>query len=266
MVVLFPNFITSAFFWARRICFSVIRQKADPSPLARVVMTIPWGTVRGPDFMNPLLIRPTILGLIGAFIVAARWFQLRRQVPRWTLAPAILCVIYVFFRAWAFRRASSAGDWYTFDNYIYYADVSYGFNPSLLANRWVERLHLFPLISVVYESLVLAIAATYAYLLGRRGLPIRVLALMVLTGLLGMQAYHLLPACGPVYLLGSACYLGEEPAKLRGHFCRRPASGARWIQPSHAMRYHRCTSRGRYWCIGCGATRAGIGLCSPICC
>ena len=161
--------------------------------------------------MNPLLIRPTILGLIGALIVAARWFQLRRQVPRWTLAPAILCVVYVFFRAWSFRRTSSAGDWYTFDNYIYYADVSYGFNPSLLANRWVERLHLFPLISVVYESLVLAIAATYAYLLGRRGLPIRVLALMVLTGLLGMQAYHLLPACGPVYLLGSPCYLGEEP-------------------------------------------------------
>ena len=73
----------------------------------------------------------------------------------------------------------------TLDNYTYYADVGYGFNPSLLANRWVERLHLFPVISVVYESLVLAIAATYAYLLGRRGLPIRVLALMVLTGLLG---------------------------------------------------------------------------------
>ncbi len=162
--------------------------------------------------MNPLLVRPTVLGLIGALIVALRWFQLRRQVPRWTLAPAILCVLYVFFRAWAFRRASSVGNWYALDNYPYYADLSYGFNPSLLANRWVERLHLFPLISFVYESLVLAIAATYAYSLGRRGQPARVLILMVLTGLLGMQAYRLLPACGPVYLLGSPCYLGEEPA------------------------------------------------------
>jgi PAP2 superfamily len=161
--------------------------------------------------MNPLLVRPTILGLIGALIVALRWFQLRRQVSRWTLVPAVLCVVYVFFRAWAFRRASM-GNWYTLDNYIYYADLSFGFNPSLLANRWVEGLHVFPLISVVYESLVLAIAATYAYSLGRCGQPVRVLALMVLTGLLGMQAYRLLPACGPVYLLGSACYLGEEPA------------------------------------------------------
>ena len=161
--------------------------------------------------MNPLLIRPTILGLIGALIVALRWFRLRKQVSRWTLAPAILCVLYVFFRAWAFRRAS-AGNGYALDNYIYYADLSFGFNPSLLANAWVERLHLFPLISVVYESLILAIAVTYAYSLGRRGQPMRVLALMVLTGLLGMQAYNLLPACGPVYLLGSPCFLGEEPA------------------------------------------------------
>jgi len=161
--------------------------------------------------MNPLLIRPTILGLIGALIVAVRWFQLRKQVPRWTLAPAVLCVLYVFFRAWVFRRAAG-GSSDTLDNYIYYADLGYGFNPSLLASRWVERLHLFPLMSVVYESLVLAIAATYAYSLGRRGQPARVLAMMVLAGLLGMQAYRLMPACGPVYLLGSPCYLGEEPA------------------------------------------------------
>ncbi len=161
--------------------------------------------------MNPLLIRPTILGLIGALIVALRWFQLRRQVSRWTLLPAILCVLYVFFRAWVFGHAAG-GSSYTLDNYTYYSDLSYGFNPSLLANRWVENLHLFPVISVVYESLVLAIAATYAYSLGRQSQPMRVLAMMVLAGLLGMQAYRLLPACGPVYLLGSPCYLGEEPA------------------------------------------------------
>ena len=161
--------------------------------------------------MNPLLIRPTILGLIGALIVALRWFQLRKQVPRWTLAPAVLCVLYVFFRAWVFGRGAG-GSSYTLDNYTYYADLGYGFNPGLLANRWVEGLHLFPVISVVYESLILAIAATYAYLLGRPGQPMRVLAMMVLTGLLGMQAYRLLPACGPVYLLGSPCYLGEEAA------------------------------------------------------
>jgi len=160
--------------------------------------------------MDPLLIRPTILGLIGALVIVVRWVQLRKQVPLWTVAPAALCVLYVFFRAWVFERAAG-GNSYTLDNYIYYADLGYGVNPSLLANRWVERLHLFPVISVVYESLVLSIAATYAYSLGKPGKPLRVLAMMVLAGLLGTQAYRLLPACGPVYLLGSPCYLGEEP-------------------------------------------------------
>ena len=149
--------------------------------------------------MNPLMIRPTVLGLAGASIVAVRWFQLRKTVPLWTLAPAVLCVAYVFFRAWLFGR-QSAGSWYTLDLYTLYADLSFGFNPSMWCNRWV------------YESLILAIASTYALSLGKRGQPARVLAVMILAGLAGIQAYRLLPACGPVYLLGSECFLGEIPA------------------------------------------------------
>ena len=161
--------------------------------------------------MNPLMIRPTLLGLAGALIIIVRWFQLRRSNPPWTLAPAILCVAYVFFRVWLFGR-QSAGSWYTFDLYTLYADLSFGFNPSLWCNRWVEQSGLYPMVSVVYESLILAIAATYALSLGRRGQPARVLAVMVLAGLVGILAYRLLPACGPVYLLGSECFTGELPA------------------------------------------------------
>jgi hypothetical protein len=166
--------------------------------------------------MNPLMIRPTLLGLAGASIIGFRWFQLRRKapsgnVPLWTLAPAVLCVVYVFFRVWIFGR-QSAGSWYTFDLYTLYADLSFGFNPSLWCNRWVERFGLYPIVSIVYESLILAIASTYALSLGRRGQPARVLAVMVLAGIVGVQAYRLLPACGPVYLLGSECFLGDVPA------------------------------------------------------
>jgi PAP2 superfamily len=161
--------------------------------------------------MNPLMVRPTLLGLAGALIIAMRWFQLRRSIPAWTLAPSVLCVAYVFFRLWVFGR-TSAGSSYTFDLYTLYADLSYGFNPSLWCNRWVERFGLYPLVSVVYESLVLAIATTYALSLGRRGQPLRVLAIMVLAGFAGIEAYRLLPACGPVYLLGSECFTGEFPA------------------------------------------------------
>jgi len=161
------------------------------------------------------MIRPTVLGLAGASIIAVRWFQLRRKtqsgnISLWTLAPTVLCVAYVFFRVWIFGR-QSAGTLFTFDLYTLYADLSYGFNPSLWCNRWIERLGLYPLVSVVYESLILAIASTYALSLGRR-LPARVLAVMVLAGFAGIQAYRLLPACGPVYLLGSECFLGEVPA------------------------------------------------------
>jgi hypothetical protein len=161
--------------------------------------------------MNPLMIRPTLLGLAGASIIAVRWFRLRRSVPLWTLAPAVLCVAYVFFRVWLFGR-TSAVSWSTFDLYTLYADLSFGFNPSLWCNRWVERIGLYPLVSVVYESLVLAIATTYALSLGRRGQPVRVLAVMLLAGFAGVEAYRLLPACGPVYLLGSECFTGEFPA------------------------------------------------------
>jgi len=160
--------------------------------------------------MNPLMIRPTLLGLAGASIIAVRWFQLRRTIPPWTLAPAVLCVAYVFFRAWVFGR-QSGGSSYTFDLYTLYADLSFGFNPSFWCNRWVERFGLYPMVSVVYESLVLAIASTYALSLGRRGQPARVLAVMILAGIAGIQAYRLLPACGPVYLLGSECFLGDVP-------------------------------------------------------
>lgn len=157
------------------------------------------------------MIRPTLLGLTGALLIAVRWFQLRRVVPSWTLAPAVLCVVYVFFRAWLFGR-TSAVSWYTLDLYTLYADLSFGFNPSLWCNRWVERSGLYPMVSIVYESLILAIAATYALSLGRRGQPARVLAVMLLAGIVGIQAYRLLPACGPVYLLGSECFTGEVPA------------------------------------------------------
>jgi len=157
------------------------------------------------------MIRPTLLGLTGALVIAVRWFQLRRSVPSWTLAPAVLCVVYVFFRAWLFGR-TAAVSWYTLDLYTLYADLSFGFNPSLWCNRWVERSGLYPMVSIVYESLILAIAATYAFSLGRRGQPARVLAVMLLAGIVGIQAYRLLPACGPVYLLGSECFTGEVPA------------------------------------------------------
>ncbi len=160
--------------------------------------------------MNPLMIRPTLLGLVGASIIVVRWFQLRRTIPLWTLAPSVLCIAYVFFRLWIFGRTSAAS-LYTFDLYTLYADLSYGFNPSLWCNRWVERAGLYPLVSIVYESLVLAIAITYALSLGRRGQPVRVLAVMLLAGFVGVQAYKLLPACGPVYLLGSECFTGELP-------------------------------------------------------
>jgi hypothetical protein len=160
------------------------------------------------------MIRPTLLGLTGALIIAVRWFWLRFQkrqsISLWTLAPAVLCVAYVFFRLWLFGR-TSAVSWNTFDLYTLYADLSFGFNPSLWCNRWVERLGVYPLVSVVYESLVLAIAATYALSLGRRGQPLRVLVVMLLAGFAGIQAYRLLPACGPVYLLGSECFTGEFP-------------------------------------------------------
>jgi hypothetical protein len=147
------------------------------------------------------------LALIGPLAIFGAWFRYRNKVSIWQLAPAFALILFVFYRGWVFRQLSLAG--LTYDYYLLYVDRAFGFHPSIATYAIVERFGLFPFISLVYESLCLCLGLCYAAHIGPSRKAGRVFAILLLPGILGPLCYKLLPACGPVWLLGSPCYTGE---------------------------------------------------------
>ena len=149
------------------------------------------------------------LALIGAIVVFVGWFR-HPDKGIGGVIPAFALILFVSYRGWAFHQLSNGES--TYDYHLLYADRGFGFDPSLVAYKLVERFGLFPLMSVVYESLCLCLGLCYAAQIGSKQKAGRVFALLALPAILGPLCYKLLPACGPVWLLGSPCYTGEIPA------------------------------------------------------
>ncbi len=150
------------------------------------------------------------LALLGAIAVFVAWFRYRDDVSVLRVLPAFALIFFVFYRGWAFRQLWIGEP--TYDYHLLYADQGFGLQPSLLTYSIVERFGLFPVISAVYESLCLCLGLCYATQIGPGRRAGRAFALLLLPGILGPLCYKLLPACGPVWLLGSACYTGKMPA------------------------------------------------------
>jgi hypothetical protein len=171
--------------------------------LAAILLTSILIFVRTPHVLQ----RSHGLALIGAIAVFAAWFRYRNEVSVWQVAPAFALILFVFFRGRAFHQLSLGGS--TYDLYLLYVDRGFGFQPSLATYGFVERFGLFPFISAVYESLILCIGLCYATQIGAKQKAGRVFSVLLLPIIIGPLAYRLLPACGPVWLLGSPCYTGE---------------------------------------------------------
>ena len=154
--------------------------------------------------------RAHALALAGAVVIYFSWFRYRHKVSVARVLPAFLLILFVFYRGQAFHQLAMGG--YTYDLYLLYADRGFGFHPSLATYALVDRLGLFSVISVVYESLCLCIGLCYATQMGPGKKPWRVIAVLALPAILGPLCYRLLPACGPVWLLGSSCYTGDLPS------------------------------------------------------
>jgi len=153
---------------------------------------------------------PHGLALLGAIAIFVGWFRYRHEVSVLRVFPAFTLILYTFYRGWAFHRLSAGG--LTYDYYLLYADRGYGFQPSLIIYRFVERFGLYPTISAVYGSLILCLGLCYAAQMGPGRKAWRVFAVLSLPVILGPLCYTLLPACGPIYFLGVDCYTGQSAA------------------------------------------------------
>jgi len=144
---------------------------------------------------------------LGATTIFCAWFWARSDL--WTLIPAAVLVLFYSYRA-AFLTPSPgiSGGAPTFDFYALYVDAAFGTQPSVWVHNLVARSPaLMAGLQVIYEGLPLALGIAYAACLKSRERALRVFAALLLTAVLGVLCYRLLPICGPAYLpFGDRCF------------------------------------------------------------
>ena len=160
----------------------------------------------------------------GPTVILAAWYRHRSRLPAWSLIPAFLQAAFGFINIWghqiytpaflqaAFGFSVSSGhrlylDLRTYDFYLLSVDGSFGFQPSIWLRHTVDRVHLLWFFSFVYDALPLAMAVAYvAHFKSKKLLYIPV-ALTV--ALVGVPLYWILPASGPIFLLGTDHFVGN---------------------------------------------------------
>jgi hypothetical protein len=155
------------------------------------------------------VIRAIVYCCIGIAALFYAWFRQRRTVSPLVLAPILLAVAntaYVQISQRPFPEPLKVSQ--TFDEVAYYADGSFGGQPSVVVNQLTRRLPgSQPVLWFTYESLFMALLLCCALFVGHRDYW-RVVGAFTLAAAVGICCYRLFPACGPAYLLGDDCYYG----------------------------------------------------------
>jgi PAP2 superfamily len=149
----------------------------------------------------------------GPFLVLVAWFCWRRRLSAWTLIPALLQAVLGFFIVWGNQIWSTifsdpvSPNTHTFDTTLLSVDGSFGFEPSVWLRHLVGQLHLYTFCKYTYIFLPLAMSFAYiAHLRCRK----RLLYIPVVLGTVsigGLLLYQVVPACGPIYLLGESRFV-----------------------------------------------------------
>jgi len=163
-----------------------------------------------------LVIGPVAIGIACLF-----W----RKDSQWAPLPALLQALFGLANTWGVRFFTPSflqaffgftirgghrlySDLRTYDYQLLAVDASFGFQPSLALRHLLERTHLFPIFIAVYDLLPVAMALAYIlHLRDRKNLSY--IPLVFALAMLGGAFYHVLPASGPVYLLGTDHFVGE---------------------------------------------------------
>lgn len=161
---------------------------------------------------------------IAPVVIAAAWFHWRRQLSAWSLVPAfLLSVLYLstffgYFNIFGYSIFSGHGDLRTYDVSLLSVDSSFGFEPSIWLRHTVDRVHMLWFFNCVYNCLPLAMAVAYVAHL-RSGKRVLYIPVVLGVAMVGVLLYRVLPACGPIFLLGTDHFAGDC-----GAFCTNIAS------------------------------------------
>lgn len=144
----------------------------------------------------------------GPAAITVAWIAWGRNLSAWSLAPAFVQALYDISWLVSFQNYA-ASDPRTYDLFLFFVDGSFGFEPSIAVRHAVDHVPLLHgLFFYAYSCLPLAMALAYiAHLRAKK----RLLYIPIVLGvaIFGTLLYNLLPACGPVSLLGTAQFAGD---------------------------------------------------------
>jgi hypothetical protein len=141
-------------------------------------------------------------------VILTAWFRWRRRLSAWSLIPAACLAALQLVIFWN-HQVCHVADPRTYDLQLFFVDGSFGFEPSIWVRHTVDRVPLLNRFFFwVYNCLPLAMAFAYvAHLKNRKGLLYIPAVLGI--ALIGTLLYDVLPACGPVFLLGTHQFAGD---------------------------------------------------------
>lgn len=147
-----------------------------------------------------------LLGVAGFALQADRWLRsAREEKSSWyAFLPPFLLALAQYFGSSSLALTGKLHP-KTLDLALYGFDQSLGLQLSCVIGRFVLRSRLLTKIAVgVYYVLPLPLMFVYArQLLRRKSLALNAFLAFLIAGPLGVVFYNLVPACGPIYLLGS---------------------------------------------------------------
>jgi len=148
----------------------------------------------------------------GAVVIIATWVRRCAEVSPMNLIPAAILLLYYAglpgkLVPWMTFRSTAQ----TYDAVLSYVDQGFGFSPSTLVAHGVGLIpHLDQLFYAVYMAMSLAMGICFAAHMGQSQPPWKIVVILAGAATFGVLCYNLIPACGPLMLVGARRFLHGE--------------------------------------------------------
>lgn len=139
----------------------------------------------------------------GAVVIVCAWLRTSLASPLNLLSASILLFYNSDLPGRLVPFLTLSRTQATYDSFLSFADRSFGFFPSILVYNWVSQVpHLDQFFFGVYMALSIAMGACFAAHIRQGQPPWKIALVLSVTATIGVLCYSLLPACGPLMLLG----------------------------------------------------------------
>jgi hypothetical protein len=152
----------------------------------------------------------------GALVIVGSWVRWRKIAsPLNLIAAALLFLYYANLPAKLVPFLTFDKSQATYDAFLFYVDRSFGRSLSVLVAELVGSVpHLDVFFFGVYMALSLAMGICYSAHMRQSRPPWKIAVLLITTVTVGVLCYNLLPACGPLMLLGRSGFLHGDPSAV----------------------------------------------------